>query len=69
VTTPNGPAYRRIATEEAFAPPEILDRYRDLLRDQCVADEVRELDALPVPPSELAAFYETTAVELFGLHR
>ena len=36
---------------------------------QCVADEVRELDALPVPPSELAAFYETTAVELFGLHR
>jgi 2,3-dihydroxybenzoate decarboxylase len=36
---------------------------------QCVADEVRELDALPLPPAELAAFYETTAVELFGLAR
>jgi 5-carboxyvanillate decarboxylase len=25
--------YKRIATEEAFAPPEILDRYRTLLND------------------------------------
>ncbi|HEX4138049.1 MAG TPA: amidohydrolase family protein [Bryobacteraceae bacterium] len=27
------PTWRRIATEEAFAPPEILDRYRVLLQD------------------------------------
>jgi 2,3-dihydroxybenzoate decarboxylase len=27
------PSYRRIATEEAFASPEILDRYRALLQD------------------------------------
>src|SRR5580693_6593327 len=25
--------YQRIATEEAFAPPEVLDRYRTLLKD------------------------------------
>jgi 2,3-dihydroxybenzoate decarboxylase len=29
----NDTPYRRIATEEAFAPPEILDRYRALLND------------------------------------
>jgi 5-carboxyvanillate decarboxylase len=28
-----GVPYQRIATEEAFAPPEILDRYRVLLQD------------------------------------
>jgi 5-carboxyvanillate decarboxylase len=28
-----GVTYRRIATEEAFAPPELLDRYRRLLHD------------------------------------
>jgi 5-carboxyvanillate decarboxylase len=27
------PTYQRIATEEAFAPPELLDRYRALLND------------------------------------
>jgi hypothetical protein len=32
------PGYRRIATEEAFAPPEILDRYRALLDAQPAAD-------------------------------
>lgn len=36
---------------------------------QCVADEVREQDALPIPPAELQAFYESTAVDLFGLSR
>ncbi len=36
---------------------------------QCVADEVREQDALPIPPTELRAFYESTAVDLFGLSR
>lgn len=30
--TGGGIGYRRIATEEAFAPPEVLDAYRDLLR-------------------------------------
>jgi len=29
----NDTTYKRIATEEAFAPPEILDRYRALLKD------------------------------------
>jgi hypothetical protein len=32
------PGYRRIATEEAFAPPEILERYRALLDAQPSAD-------------------------------
>src|SRR5262245_2965410 len=32
------PGYRRIATEEAFAPPEILGRYRALLDAQPSAD-------------------------------
>lgn len=27
------PAYHRIATEEAYAPPELFDRYRKLLQD------------------------------------
>lgn len=30
--------YQRIATEEAFAPPELLDRYRELLREGTVRD-------------------------------
>ena len=30
--------YSRIATEEAFAPPELLDRYRSLLQDGSIAD-------------------------------
>ncbi len=32
------PGYRRIATEEAFAPPEILARYRALIEAQPSAD-------------------------------
>jgi 2,3-dihydroxybenzoate decarboxylase len=32
------PGYRRIATEEAWAPPEILERYRALLDTQSSAD-------------------------------
>jgi 2,3-dihydroxybenzoate decarboxylase len=34
----DSPGYRRIATEEAFAPPEILERYRALLDAQPSAD-------------------------------
>src|SRR5689334_21713796 len=34
------PNYQRIATEEAFAPPEILDRYRTLLNDGSCNDPV-----------------------------
>jgi 2,3-dihydroxybenzoate decarboxylase len=34
---------------------------------QFVADEVRVQDGLPVSPEELRAFYETNAVDLFGL--
>ena len=33
LTTGGAVGYLRIATEEAFAPPEMLDRYRALLRD------------------------------------
>jgi 2,3-dihydroxybenzoate decarboxylase len=30
---PTQPNYLRIATEEAFAPPELIARYRKLLND------------------------------------
>jgi 2,3-dihydroxybenzoate decarboxylase len=30
----NNPGYLRIATEEAFAPAEVLDRYRNLIADE-----------------------------------
>lgn len=33
-----GRAYKRIATEEAFCPPELLERYRRLIDDKAVDD-------------------------------
>ncbi|QNA87181.1 amidohydrolase [Sphingomonas sp. So64.6b] len=37
-TAIEGRAYKRIATEEAFCPPELLERYRRLLADNAVDD-------------------------------
>ncbi len=37
-TIPRSPDYERIATEEAFAPPDMLERYRRLIRNERVDD-------------------------------
>ena len=37
-TAPNPVSYRRIATEEAFAPPDMLERYRRLIRENGIDD-------------------------------
>jgi 5-carboxyvanillate decarboxylase len=37
-STSGGQTYKRIATEEAFCPPEMLERYRRLIDSNAVAD-------------------------------
>ena len=41
------PPYQRIATEEAFSTPELLDRYRAMLRDEAAASWIFHPGAPP----------------------
>lgn len=58
--------YRRIATEEAFIPPELHKMYRDLVASG-VLDEVRAQDSLPISDADKKKFYQTIADNVFRL--
>jgi hypothetical protein len=49
--------YLRIAAEEAFAPPEILDRYR----------KVKVTDDRPIGDADKKKLYQSNAERVFAL--
>ncbi len=66
----DGPGYLRIATEEAFAPPELLAAWREMLDgggacDQASAASGAVQDRLPLGPAEIKAFFQSNAERVF----